>query len=60
MRDADATAKAHSSSKEYRYVSTGSIREQALREFGRIFARFEFEVKGTGDGIIESSPIQHR
>ena len=43
LRDAATTARAHSSSHEYSYEAMGFTREQIVREFAHIFARFEFD-----------------
>jgi len=43
LRDAVATAQAHSSSHEYSYEAMGFTREQIVREFAPIFARFELD-----------------
>ena len=43
LREAVTTARAHSSSHEYSYEAMGFTREQIVREFAHIFARFEFD-----------------
>ncbi len=43
LHEAVATAHAHSSSHEYKYEAMGFSREQIVREFAHIFARFDFD-----------------
>ncbi len=43
LHEAVATAHAHSSSHEYSYEAMGFSREQIVREFAHIFARFDFD-----------------
>jgi omega-hydroxy-beta-dihydromenaquinone-9 sulfotransferase len=58
LREAVATAQAHSSSHEYSYEAMGFTREQIVREFSHIFARFEFDTQETADErMVESSVV---
>jgi hypothetical protein len=43
LRHAVADARAHSSSHRYSYEAMGFSREQIVREFAHIFARFDFD-----------------
>ena len=43
LRDAVTEARAHLSSHEYSYEAMGFSREQIVREFAHIFARFGFD-----------------
>ena len=45
LREAVATARTHSSSHEYSYEAMGFTREQIVREFAHIFARFDFDTQ---------------
>ena len=49
LRDAVATAQAHSSSHEYSYKAMGFTRQQIMREFAHIFARFGFDQHESAD-----------
>lgn len=45
VQEALATAQAHSSSHQYSYEAMGFTREQIVREFAHIFARFKFDTR---------------
>jgi hypothetical protein len=56
FREAVTTARTHSSSHEYSYEAMGFTREQIVREFAHIFARFEFDTHETAEErMVESS-----
>ncbi len=58
LRDAVTTAEAHSSSHKYSYEAMGFTREQIVREFAHIFARFEFDTQETAEErMVESSAV---
>ena len=58
LQEAVATAQAHSSSHEYSYEAMGFTREQIVREFAHIFARFEFDTHGAvEEPLVESSAV---
>ena len=58
LRDAVATAQTHSSSHEYSYEAMGFTREQIVREFAHIFARFEFDTQEAAEEqMVESSAV---
>ncbi len=58
LRDAVATAQAHSSSHKYSYEAMGFSREQIVREFAHIFDRFEFDTReALEEQMIESSAV---
>ncbi len=58
LRGAVATARAHSSSHKYSYEAMGFTREQIVREFAHIFARFEFDTQEAAEEqMVESSAV---
>ncbi|MGO9324905.1 MAG: sulfotransferase family protein [Terracidiphilus sp.] len=58
LRDAVETARSHSSSHEYSYEAMGFTREQIVREFAHIFARFGFDQHEPADTqMVESSAV---
>ncbi len=58
LREAVATAQSHSSSHKYSYEAMGFTRDQIVREFAHIFARFEFDTKESAEErMVESSAV---
>ncbi|HVN92351.1 MAG TPA: sulfotransferase [Terracidiphilus sp.] len=58
LRDAAAEAQAHTSSHEYSYEAMGFTREQIVREFAHIFARFDFDTReAPEERFVESSVV---
>jgi omega-hydroxy-beta-dihydromenaquinone-9 sulfotransferase len=56
LREAVADAKAHSSLHKYSYEAMGFTREQIVREFAHIFARFGFDTHEPAEKqLVESS-----
>jgi hypothetical protein len=59
LREAVATAKAHSSSHKYSYEAMGFTREQIVEEFAHIFARFGFDThEPAKERSVESAFIE--
>jgi hypothetical protein len=58
LREATATAQAHSSSHKYSYEAMGFTREQIVREFAHIFERFGFDQHEPAETpLVESSAV---
>ena len=58
LQEAVATARSHSSTHRYSYEAMGFTREQIVREFAHIFARFEFDTQETAEErMVESSVV---
>jgi len=58
LHDAVTTAQAHSSSHAYSYEAMGFTREQIVREFAHIFARFGFDRHEPAETqMVESSAV---
>jgi hypothetical protein len=58
LRDAATEVRAHSSSHRYSYETMGFSREQIVREFAHIFARFGFDQhEPVEKQLVESSSI---
>jgi omega-hydroxy-beta-dihydromenaquinone-9 sulfotransferase len=56
LREAVATAEAHSSSHKYSYEAMGFTREQIVEEFAHIFARFGFDTREPAkERLVESA-----